>query len=164
MRKVVVVVCACVASMFVLAVAGPFHAGGGPSVAEAAPAVSVKVDCRSNPEVTQVRNNTGRQITVRAVGSIHEPRSNEPFRVNRTLKAGGAVAFQSGYDARKTCSPASTSTTTTPAGAKERASSARWGDSSVAADLRWLRGFRATPRRVTAYTSKTVQSRYSKRR
>ncbi|QIN82789.1 hypothetical protein GBA63_09100 [Rubrobacter tropicus] len=57
------------------------------------------VNCTGNPEITRVTNNTRRAITVKAVGSVHQPRSNEPFRVNRTLKRGKTVAFESGYAA-----------------------------------------------------------------
>jgi hypothetical protein len=48
--------------------------------AEAASAVKVRVDCTGSPEATRVKNNTNRRIFVKRVGSIHEPRDNEPFR------------------------------------------------------------------------------------
>jgi hypothetical protein len=67
--------------------------------AEAASAVKVSVRCESDPEKTRVVNDTRRTIKVKKVGSIHQPRSNEPFRVNKSLRPGRAITFQSGYDA-----------------------------------------------------------------
>jgi hypothetical protein len=67
--------------------------------AEAANAVGVTVGCYSNPEITRVKNNTNHHLTIRTVGSIYQPRSNEPFHVSRTLRAGRSVTFESGYDA-----------------------------------------------------------------
>ncbi len=74
-----------------------------PRLAEAAtPAVTVTVGCTTNPETARVKNNRSVTITVRTVGSIYRPRSNEPFYVNRTLPAGGTVTFKSGYAASST--------------------------------------------------------------
>ena len=74
-----------------------------PRLAEAAtPAVTVTVGCTTNPETTRVKNNKTVAITVRTVGSIYRPRSNEPFYVNRTVAAGGTVVFRSGYAASST--------------------------------------------------------------
>lgn len=103
MRSIGVVLLGCVASVFMLATVGSLYPDGALSAesAEAAPAVAVRVECKSNPEVARVKNNTRRAITVRTVGSIHESRGNEPFRVGRVLKPGRAIAFQSGYDARR---------------------------------------------------------------
>jgi len=70
--------------------------GIAPRFAEAAAKVTVTVNCRSNPETTRVANNTNRSIKVRTVGSINDPRSNEPFVVNRTLKSRKAITFESG--------------------------------------------------------------------
>jgi hypothetical protein len=67
--------------------------------AEAASAVGVTVACYGNPEITRVKNNTNHRITIRSVGSIYQPRSNEPFHMSQTLSAGSSVAFESGYDA-----------------------------------------------------------------
>ena len=69
--------------------------------AEAASKVKVVVNCYSNPETARVTNNTNRRIKVKKVGSIYKPRSNEPFRVNRTLRRGKSITFQSGYDAKR---------------------------------------------------------------
>lgn len=68
--------------------------------AEAASAVKVAVNCRSTPETTRVTNNTNRRIVVKKVGSIYQPRDNEPFTVKVSVRPGKAVAFQSGSGAR----------------------------------------------------------------
>lgn len=74
-----------------------------PRPAEAAtPAVTVTVGCTTNPETTRVKNNRSYAITVRTVGSIYQPRSNEPFYVNRRIAASGSVTFKSGYAASST--------------------------------------------------------------
>lgn len=74
-----------------------------PRLAEAAtPAVTVTAGCTTNPETTRVKNNRTVAITVRTIGSIYQPRSNEPFAVNRTIAAGGTVIFRSGYAASST--------------------------------------------------------------
>lgn len=66
---------------------------------EAAPAVEVTVSCSSNPETVRVRNNKGSAITLKSVGSIHEPREEEPYAVTRKLAAGKTVVFASGSKA-----------------------------------------------------------------
>jgi len=63
------------------------------------PTASPSVACRTNPEVTWVKNNRNSRITIGSVGSIYQPRTNEPFRVGRVLRLGRAVRFESGYDA-----------------------------------------------------------------
>lgn len=74
-----------------------------PRPAEAAtPAITVTTGCTTNPETTRVKNNRSVAITVRTVGSIYQPRSNEPFYVNRRIAAGGSVTFKSGYAASST--------------------------------------------------------------
>lgn len=75
--------------------------GISPRPAEAASGVKVTVNCTGNPEVTRVANNTNGRITVKTVGSIHQPRSNEPFRVNRTLQRGKTITFESGQAANQ---------------------------------------------------------------
>jgi hypothetical protein len=75
--------------------------GLAPRPAEAAAKVLVSVNCQSNPETTRVVNNTGRSIKIRKVGSIFQPRSNEPFRVNRTLRPHRAITFESGSSANQ---------------------------------------------------------------
>lgn len=80
---------------------GPASESGlSPRPAEAA-GVKVVVKCAGGPEITRVENNTSHRVTVRKVGSVYRPRSNEPFRVNVTLRRGRAVIFESGYDANR---------------------------------------------------------------
>jgi hypothetical protein len=64
--------------------------------AEAASRVNVIARCDGNPEKVIVENNTRHRIKVKRVGSIYQPRSNEPFRVDRTLRRGRTVTFESG--------------------------------------------------------------------
>src|SRR5919112_3620591 len=54
---------------------------------------------RATPETTRVKNNRNRTITIKAVGSIYQPFSNEPLRVGRKLGAGKTVTFESGAGA-----------------------------------------------------------------
>ena len=100
MRKAVLLVGAVTAALM-LSMSGPsLERGLSPRSADAVtPALTVTVACKANPEVTRVENNRNRKITIKKVGSIYQPRSNEPFTVNRTLRAGGAIRFESGYDA-----------------------------------------------------------------
>jgi hypothetical protein len=87
--------------MIIFSAFGPVSERGiAPRFAEAAPAVQVNVNCTSNPERTAVKNNTNSSIKVKKVSSINDPRSNEPFTVNRTLKAGKTITFESGPNAR----------------------------------------------------------------
>ncbi len=84
-----------------LTMLGPASEGGiSARTAEAAtPAVTVTVACKSAPEVTRVKNNRSRSITIGTVGSIYRPYSYEPFRVNRTLGGGRTITFESGSGA-----------------------------------------------------------------
>ena len=66
---------------------------------EAASGVSVKVRCDGNPEATRVTNNRAKALKISSVGSVYQPRSNEPFRMDRKLAPGRSVAFETGYDA-----------------------------------------------------------------
>jgi hypothetical protein len=94
------IVAAMMLIMMLFAAFGPVSERGiAPRFAEAAPAVQVNVNCTSKPERTAVKNNTNRSIKVKNVGSIYKPRSNEPFTVNRTLKAGKTITFESGKGA-----------------------------------------------------------------
>ena len=65
----------------------------------ATPAVSVSVGCDGNPETTRVHNNANHSVKIRSVGSVYQPRSNEPFHVSRNLGAGKAITFETGYAA-----------------------------------------------------------------
>jgi hypothetical protein len=71
-----------------------------PRPAEAAAKVKVSLNCTSNPEKTKVKNNTNRRIKVKKVGSIYRPYSYEPIKVNRALRPGKSITFQSGNSAR----------------------------------------------------------------
>jgi hypothetical protein len=64
--------------------------------ADAAARVNVTARCDGNPEKVSVTNNTRHRIKVRRVTSIYQPRSNEPFRVDRTLRRGRSIAFEAG--------------------------------------------------------------------
>jgi hypothetical protein len=100
MRKLVMLVGAVVAALG-LAVAGPsFERGLSPHSAEArTPAITVTVACKATPEATRVKNNRNRTITIKAVGSIYQPFSYEPVRVDRKLGGGKTVTFESGAGA-----------------------------------------------------------------
>ena len=100
-RLSLVIAAALMLIMIIFATFGPVSERGiAPRFAEAAPAVQVNVNCTSNPERTAVKNNTNSSIKVKKVSSINDPRSNEPFTVNRTLKAGKTITFESGPKAR----------------------------------------------------------------
>lgn len=74
--------------------------GISPLPAEAA-GVKVSVACKTAPEKTRVENRTNHAIKVRKVGSTHQPRSNEPFKVGVRVRRGQTVTFESGYDANR---------------------------------------------------------------
>jgi len=102
-RSVWAVCLAVIVGVLPLFLALPPAVGVGPlstRSAEAASAVNVRVDCTGSPEATRVKNNTNRRIIVKRVGSIHEPRDNEPFRMRVKVRPGKAVAFTSGSGAR----------------------------------------------------------------
>ena len=82
---------------------GPVSSEGGLAVrpAEAAARVNVTARCDGNPEKVIVTNNTRHRIEVRRVTSIYQPRSNEPFRVDRTLRRGRSITFESGPAANR---------------------------------------------------------------
>ena len=74
--------------------------GLSPRPAQAStPALTVAVACKATPETTRVKNNRNRGITIKAVGSIYQPFSYEPVRVDRKLGAGNTVTFESGSGA-----------------------------------------------------------------
>jgi hypothetical protein len=100
MSKRVMLVGAVVAALG-LAVAGPAsELGFSPHPAEArTPALTVTVACKATPETTRVKNNRNKAITIKAVGSIYQPFSYEPVRVDRKLGAGKTVTFESGAGA-----------------------------------------------------------------
>ena len=100
MRQAVLLVGAVMAA-FALAMSGPASEQGLlPRPAEAVtPALTITVACKAAPETTRVKNNRNTAITINTVGSIYQPRSNEPFTVNRRLGGGRSITFESGYDA-----------------------------------------------------------------
>ena len=85
----------------VLAMAGPaLEQGLSLRPAEAVtPALTVTVACKATPETTRVKNNRNRSITIKKVGSIYQPYSDEPFTVNRKLGGGRSITFESGSGA-----------------------------------------------------------------
>ena len=59
--------------------------------------VTIALYCTGNPEVIRVTNaNHNSSVTINTVGSIYEPRDNEPFTVNRSLGIGSSIRFESG--------------------------------------------------------------------
>src|SRR3712207_5434563 len=101
MRKALLLVGAVMAAL-VFAIAGDptSERGLSPHPAQARPpALKVTVACKATPEITRVENNRNRNIKIKKVGSIYQPRSNEPFRVNRTLRANKTIRFESGSEA-----------------------------------------------------------------
>lgn len=71
-----------------------------PGTADAAtPALTVTLDCYSSRERTTIRNNKSVTVTIRTIGSLYKPYSNEPFTVNRKLAAGKSVTFYTGSGA-----------------------------------------------------------------
>ena len=104
MRQLSLVFLASLAGVLAVAVfLGPVSSEGGLAVrpAEAAARVNVTARCDGNPEKVIVENNTRHRIEVRRVTSIYQPRSNEPFRVDRTLRRGRSIAFESGPAANR---------------------------------------------------------------
>jgi hypothetical protein len=81
---------------------GPVSSHGGLAVspADAAARVGVTARCDGDPEKVIVTNNTRHRIEIKKVTSIYQPRSNEPFRVDRTLKRGKSVTFAAGPSAK----------------------------------------------------------------
>jgi hypothetical protein len=103
MRKAILLVGAVIVALVVFTLAGPTSERGlSPHPAQARPpALTVTVACNATPEITRVENNRNRRITIKQVGSIYQPRSNEPFTVNRTLRANRTIRFESGFDANQ---------------------------------------------------------------
>ena len=100
MRKTLLFV-GVVMSALVLAMLGPVSERGlSPDPAQArTPALTVTVACKATPETTRVKNNRNRSITIKTVGSIYQPYSYEPFRVDRRLGGGKSITFESGSGA-----------------------------------------------------------------
>jgi hypothetical protein len=101
MRRTALLVCAVMAALVLTMTAGPVSKQGfSPQPAQARlPALTVSVACKATPEKTHVKNNRNRAITIKTVGSIYQPYSEEPFRVDRRLGAGNSIYFESGSGA-----------------------------------------------------------------
>jgi len=82
--------------MLLVLVGTAFSWGTSARPAEAVPKVNAVVKCDGNPEAVRVVNNTNRRIKVKEVGSIYRPYGFEPVRVNRVLRRGRAITFESG--------------------------------------------------------------------
>src|SRR5215203_5714452 len=100
MRKIGLLIGAVMAVLVLTMVGAASKQGLSPRPVEAStPALTVSVACKATPEVTRVKNNRGRAITIKTVGSIYQPYSYEPFRVDRRLGGGNSVTFESGSGA-----------------------------------------------------------------
>jgi hypothetical protein len=77
---------------------GPVSSERGLAVrpADAAARVNVIARCDGNPEKVIVENNTRHRIKVKRVTSIYRPYDFEPITVNKTLRRGRTVTFESG--------------------------------------------------------------------
>ncbi len=71
----------------------------GPSTADAATGLTVTLDCYSSRERVTIKNTRSATVTIKTVGSLYKPRSNEPFTVNRKLAAGKSVSYYTGSGA-----------------------------------------------------------------
>lgn len=58
--------------------------------------VTVAVGCYGNPETVKVTNGTNASITIRSIGSLYQPRDNEPFAINASLGAGKSRTYEAG--------------------------------------------------------------------
>src|SRR5215217_8967613 len=101
MRRTALLVCAVTVALVLTMTAGPVSQRVlSPQPAQARlPALTVTVACKATPEKTHVKNNRGRAITIKTVGSIYQPYSYEPFRVDRSLGGGNSITFESGTGA-----------------------------------------------------------------
>jgi len=100
MRKIGLLIGAVMAVLVLTMVGAASREGLSPRpVAASTPALTVTVACKASPEITRVKNNRNRAITIKTVGSIYQPYSDEPFRVDRRLGAGNSITFESGSGA-----------------------------------------------------------------
>jgi hypothetical protein len=65
----------------------------------ATPGLTITLDCYASRERTTIRNNRAATVTIRTVGSLYKPCSNEPFSVSRKVSAGKSVTFFTGSGA-----------------------------------------------------------------
>ena len=61
--------------------------------------MSITLDCYASRERTTIKNTRSAAVTVKTVGSLYKPYSNEPFAVNRTIAAGKSVTYYTGSGA-----------------------------------------------------------------
>jgi len=102
MRKTILLVGAVMASLMFTMAGPPSERGLSPDPAQARPpALTVTVACKAAPETTRVKNNRNRSTTIKTVGSIYQPYSYEPFRVDRRLGGGRSITFESGSGANQ---------------------------------------------------------------
>jgi hypothetical protein len=100
MRRIVLQTSVVMAALVITMVGAVSEQGLSPRPVEAStPALTVTVACKATPEVTRVKNNRSRAITIKTVGSIYQPYSYEPFRVDRRLGGGNSIYFESGSGA-----------------------------------------------------------------
>jgi hypothetical protein len=101
LRRMTLLVCALTVGLVLTMMAGPVSQRGfSPQPAQARPPVlTITVACKATPEITRVKNNRNRAITIKTVGSIYQPYSYEPFRVDRRLGGGNSITFESGSGA-----------------------------------------------------------------
>src|SRR5215204_4288489 len=103
MRRTALLATAVMAALVLTMTAGPMSKQGlSPEPAQARPpALTVTVACKATPETTRVKNNRNRSTTIKTVGSIYQPYSYEPFRVDRRLGGGRSITFESGSGANQ---------------------------------------------------------------
>jgi hypothetical protein len=100
MRKLGLLIGAVLAVLVLTMVGVASKQGLSPRPVEAStPALTVTVACKATPETTRVKNNRNRAITIKTVGSIYQPYSYEPFRVDQRLGGGNSITFESGSGA-----------------------------------------------------------------
>jgi hypothetical protein len=86
-------------ALLAVALVGSTWTVTAPTVQASTPAVTITLDCYSSRERTTIRNNRSTTVTIRTVGSLYKPYSNEPFSVNRRLAAGKSVTYYTGSGA-----------------------------------------------------------------
>ena len=103
MRRTALLVSALTVALALTMTAGPLSKQGlSPQPAQARlPALTVTVACKVTPERTYIKNTRNRVMTIKTVGSIYQPYSYEPFKVNRKLGGGNSVTFESGSGANQ---------------------------------------------------------------
>jgi hypothetical protein len=70
-----------------------------PAMTAAASGLTITLDCYSSRERTTIKNTKSVAVTIKTVGSLYKPYSNEPFSVNRKLAPGKSVTYYTGSGA-----------------------------------------------------------------